>query len=133
MSKIFILLFMIMMHIVDDYYLQGILASMKQKSWWKKQSNYKDKYSNDYLIALMMHAFSWAFCIMLPIAINLKFEVDAFFAIMLGVNFMIHAIVDNFKANELKINLVQDQTIHIIQILITFAVFCLRMNIMIVS
>ena len=133
MSKIFILLFMIMMHIVDDYYLQGILASMKQKSWWKKQANYKDKYSNDYLIALMMHAFSWAFCIMLPIAINLKFEVDAFFAIMLGVNFMIHAIVDNFKANELKINLVQDQTIHIIQILITFAVFCLRMNIMIAS
>ena len=126
MSKLFVLLFMIMMHIVDDYYLQGILASMKQKSWWKKQTNYKDKYSNDYLIALMMHAFSWAFCIMLPIAINLKFEVDAFFAIMLGVNFMIHAIVDNFKANELKINLVQDQTIHIIQILITFAVFCLR-------
>lgn len=126
MSKIFILLFMIMMHIVDDYYLQGILASMKQKSWWKKQANYKDKYSNDYLIALMMHAFSWAFCIMLPIAINLKFEVDAFFAIILGVNFMVHAIVDNFKANELKINLVQDQTIHIIQILITFAVFCLR-------
>lgn len=133
MSKIFILLFMIMMHIVDDYYLQGILASMKQKSWWKKQSNYKDKYSNDYLIALMMHAFSWAFMIMLPIAINLKFEVDAFFAIILGVNFMIHAIVDNFKANELKINLVQDQTIHIIQILITFAVFCSRMNIIIAS
>lgn len=131
MSKIFILLFMIMMHIVDDYYLQGILASMKQKSWWKKQSNYKDKYINDYLIALIMHAFSWAFCIMLPIAINLKFEVDAFFAIMLGINFMIHAIVDNFKANELKINLVQDQTIHIIQILITFAVFYLRMNLVV--
>lgn len=131
MSKIFILLFMIMMHIVDDYYLQGILASMKQKSWWKKQPNYNDKYSNDYLIALMMHAFSWSFCIMLPIAISLKFEVDAFFAIILGVNFMIHAIVDSFKANELKINLVQDQTIHIIQILITFAIFCLRMNIII--
>ena len=131
MSNIFILLFMIMMHIVDDYYLQGILASMKQKSWWKKQPNYKDKYSNDYLIALMMHAFSWAFMIMLPIAISLKFEVDAFFAIMLGINFMIHAIVDNFKANELKINLVQDQAIHIIQILITFAVFCLRMNIIV--
>lgn len=73
MSKIFILLFMIMMHIVDDYYLQGILASMKQKSWWKKQPNYKDKYSNDYLIALMMHAFSWSFCIMLPI--GYKFEI----------------------------------------------------------
>ena len=128
MSKIFILLFMIMMHIVDDYYLQGILAKMKQKSWWEENAPNK-LYKKDYLMALFMHAFSWAFMIMLPIAINLKFEVDAFFTIMLGINFMIHAIVDNFKANEFKINLIQDQIIHIIQILITFAVFCSRMNV----
>lgn len=31
MSKIFILALMIFCHIVDDYYLQGILAQMKQK------------------------------------------------------------------------------------------------------
>ena len=39
--KLFILLCMIFCHIIDDYYLQGILASMKQKSWWK--NNYPDK------------------------------------------------------------------------------------------
>ena len=43
-----LLLLMIFAHIVDDYYLQGILASMKQKSWWTKQEGYKSLYKNDY-------------------------------------------------------------------------------------
>lgn len=40
--KILILFTMIFCHIVDDYYLQGWLASAKQKSWWKRthQRNY---------------------------------------------------------------------------------------------
>lgn len=29
-----LLLLMIFAHIIDDYYLQGILAHMKQKVWW---------------------------------------------------------------------------------------------------
>ena len=33
-----ILFVMVFGHIVDDYYLQGILASMKQKSWWKENA-----------------------------------------------------------------------------------------------
>lgn len=36
MNNCFLLLLMIFLHIVDDYYLQGILASMKQKEWWHK-------------------------------------------------------------------------------------------------
>ena len=34
MNKMFCLLLMIFLHIIDDYKLQGILASMKQKNWW---------------------------------------------------------------------------------------------------
>ena len=30
-AKLFVLLVMLFAHIVDDYYLQGVLASMKQK------------------------------------------------------------------------------------------------------
>lgn len=37
-----LILTMIFMHIIDDYCLQGILASMKQKSWWTEQKEYKD-------------------------------------------------------------------------------------------
>ena len=31
--KVFVLLGMVFAHIVDDYYLQGWLASTKQKDW----------------------------------------------------------------------------------------------------
>lgn len=133
MSNLAVLILMIFFHIVDDYYLQGILASMKQKQWWKKQSNYSDKYENDYIVALFMHSFSWAFMIMLPIAIKLKFELDAFFGIMLLINMAVHCIVDDIKANKMKINLVEDQSIHIIQIILTFILFTSRLNIIIAS
>lgn len=38
MKNVFVLLSMIFLHIVDDYYLQGILVSMKQKSWWEENA-----------------------------------------------------------------------------------------------
>ena len=104
-------------HIVDDYYLQGILASMKQKSWWTKQEGYKDKYQYDYVIALIMHAFSWSFMILIPfLFLGLP---PIFLVIALVLNGTIHAFVDDLKANQKKINLVQDQSIHIGQIFLT--------------
>ena len=39
-----ILLFMILLHIIDDFVLQPIsLSNLKQKKWWKKQEGYSDK------------------------------------------------------------------------------------------
>ena len=32
------LIIMVFLHIVDDYYLQGVLATMKQKDWWIKNA-----------------------------------------------------------------------------------------------
>ena len=122
MSNIFILLSMIFLHIIDDYKLQGILASMKQKTWWEEQKGYKALYKHDYIPALIEHSFSWAFMIMLPIAISLNFNIG-WWAIAYVVNMIIHAIVDTLKANALKINLVTDQAIHIAQIIITWMVF----------
>ena len=31
------LLFMVLMHIIEDFHVQGIMAQMKQKSWWITQ------------------------------------------------------------------------------------------------
>lgn len=124
MGIIFILVLMIFMHIVDDYYLQGWLASAKQKKWWQENAPQK-LYRRDYIMALVMHSFSWAFMIMLPIAIDRQFEVSWIYAVALIVNATIHGIVDNLKANKLKINLIQDQSIHIMQIVITFIVYLL--------
>lgn len=118
----FILLSMIFCHIVDDYYLQGWLASAKQKSWWEK--NAPDKlYKKDYIMALIMHSLSWSFMIMLPLAVFNNFDVVWLFGVMFGINAGIHGIIDNLKANVKKINLITDQIIHICQIVITFAVY----------
>lgn len=119
---IFILLTMLFCHVIDDFYLQGILASMKQKMWWRKQEQYKEKYKYDYIPSLIIHAFSWVFMIMLPVAIYLKFNLGWLY-LAYPVNLIIHAVVDDLKANKLKINLVVDQSIHICQILITWALF----------
>ena len=111
---------MIFCHIIDDYYLQGWLASAKQKSWWEK--NCPDKlYKHDYLVALFMHSFSWTFMIMLVPTIYIIVWNPAIFI----ANTIIHMDVDDLKANKKLINLVQDQTIHIIQIIITWVLMIL--------
>lgn len=123
MSNLFVILWMIFFHIVDDYYLQGCLASMKQKSWWKEKAP-DAMYKYDYIWALIMHSCSWAFMIMFPIAYIQQFDVGAIFGILFVWNIIIHAIVDHMKANCKIINLWQDQFIHMIQIGMTFILLC---------
>lgn len=121
MNKSFIFLLMIFCHIVDDYYLQGWLASAKQKKYWK--DNAPDRlYKFDYIWALLMHSFSWAFMIMLPIAYVVNLDITFMFVIVFIANVLIHAFVDDLKANRKKINLIQDQTIHLMQIYFTFMI-----------
>ena len=121
MIKIFIILCMLFCHIVDDYYLQGILASMKQKSWWKTHAP-DPLYKHDYIMALCEHAFSWTFMIFLPTFIAHFFGVqlnEKFIIALFCLNWGIHIIIDDLKANQLKINLIQDQLIHIGQVIFT--------------
>ena len=122
--KILLFLSMLFLHIVDDYYLQGILAQMKQKSWWEKNAP-DELYKNDYKIALLEHAFSWTFMIMLPIALFMMYSREYFvvpYSICFVINWVIHAIVDDLKANKKIISLVIDQSCHIIQIAFTWGV-----------
>lgn len=122
MSNIFIVLLMIFMHIVDDYYLQGWLASAKQKKYWEE--NAPDKlYRYDYIWALIMHSFSWVFMIMLPIAFVKGFDIGIVFLIVFISNLTLHAVVDDAKANKRKINLWTDQIIHLCQIALTAYIF----------
>ena len=117
-NNIFIVLLMIFFHIVDDYYLQGWLASAKQKKYWQENAP-EFLYKYDYIWALIMHSFSWSFMIMLPIAYIQHFNISLLFLIMFSVNLVIHALVDDLKANKRKINLWADQLIHIWQIVFT--------------
>ena len=121
--KLFWLLCMIWLHIFDDYVLQGLLGTMKQKKWW--EDNYpQDLYKNDYKIALFTHAFSWTFSIMIiPFIIGMLNEnVTWLYYIIFIINWFIHAFIDDLKANKFKINLIIDQLTHIGQIITTWVI-----------
>ena len=115
-----ILLCMLFAHIVDDFYLQGILAKMKQRQWW--EDNAPDAlYKHDYLAALIIHAISWSCMIMAPAILFKLPTIKLVMIIILFIfNVITHANVDNQKANMHKINLIQDQLIHLGQIIWTW-------------
>lgn len=120
-TKFLIFVSMIFFHIVDDYYLQGWLASAKQKSWWEKNSP-DELYKYDYIAALFMHSFSWTFMMMLVPTIYIILFGGRYYPLVFVVNLIIHMITDNLKANAKVINLCQDQLIHMFQIIGTFIV-----------
>lgn len=119
-SNELIFILMIFCHIIDDYRLQGILASMKQKKWWKE--NYPSSfYKYDYLVALLCHGFSWSFMMTLPILIlYYKGCPNYLYYSMLIINMIFHSYIDHMKCNKYLINLVEDQLTHLLQIIITF-------------
>lgn len=123
--KLLILLSMIFCHIVDDYYLQGWLASAKQKEWWEKNAPQK-LYKHDYIVALFMHSFSWSFMISVPLFLysilvaGARNEDISYISFLMVLNLICHMIVDNMKCNQKTINLIIDQSIHILQIICTF-------------
>ena len=117
-----ILVLMLLGHLVADYTLQGWLADGKQKSWWRKifgghEDAVPNKYKNDYKAALFCHALYWSIFICAP------FYASSWFLVAVALNTVVHAIVDDLKANQFKINLIQDQLLHLGQILITFVAF----------
>ena len=119
-----LLLFMILAHIVDDFYLQGNLAKMKQKVWWEKLFEYKSLYKYDYKMALLIHSMSWSIMILIPSMILLP-TVSSY--LLLGafiINTIIHYWIDNEKCNKFHINLMADQTIHLLQVIVTWVLLC---------
>lgn len=127
MYKIVLIFFvMIFLHIVDDYYLQGCLAKMKQESFWKDIIKDYPICKFDYLVALLCHGFSWSFMVHLPFTI-ITFKDEKYSSIILWSlisNAFLHSFIDNLKCNCKVINLVIDQTLHLIQIICILLVLC---------
>jgi len=132
-----------LLHLIADYNLQGILADLKQKSWWKKKVKevFGKKppntsfppgtetegyiilptwYDNDWIAGLLCHALMWSLVTYLPI----MFLVGHFwFSGIIIVNTLIHALIDHSKCNKLgTLNLCQDQVLHLHQIILTVGV-----------
>lgn len=113
------LVLMLLGHLVSDYTLQGWLADGKQKLWWNKAYGGKkvlEKYRHDYIAALVCHALYWSIFICAPF-----YASDWFLAVII-LNSAAHAIIDDLKANRMKLNLIQDQLLHLVQILLTFGI-----------
>lgn len=114
-----LILFSLLLHCIDDFVLQAaFLNKGKQKNWWREQTSYSDLYNNDYLVCLIIHGLEWSLLTFLPILI--LEESTWFLWGMIAANTVIHAYVDDLKANKKKISLVTDQVIHISQILLTY-------------
>jgi len=110
---------MLLCHIIDDFVLQPVcLSKLKQKEVWK---DYNEMYKNDYKMALAMHSISWSIMIMLPV-ILLTDICQIPLLLLTIINAGIHYTADDAKANKMKINLIQDQSIHLMQIIMTFII-----------
>lgn len=126
-----LLMTMIFFHIIADFNIQGILAQMKQKSFYDQYRYRVNLYRYDHIVALLMHSFSWTFMIHIPGIMYLilmgkwsMFENEwTVYLIFFTVHMIIHALTDHAKANWYLINLVMDQTIHILQIIIIWITF----------
>lgn len=119
--KLFVLACMFLIHFSYDFN-QGNVALMKQKSWWKKQKGYGPKYALDHIPALLAHSYIWSTLIMVPIYVYNWSAIAVESILAIPINTIIHAIIDDQKANRMSINLIQDQIAHVIQILVTFAI-----------
>lgn len=111
-TKLLILISMIFCH----YYLQGWLASAKQKSWWKQNAPEKS-YKYDYIAALFMYSFSWTFMMMLVPTVYVILFGSTWYPLLFVGNILIYMLVDDLKTNKKQVNLIQDQSIHMLQII----------------
>ena len=121
---VYVFLIMILLHIIDDFVLQPIcLSKLKQKSFWEPYVKDDEKYKFDYKVALVIHALSWSIMIHLPLMAIGVSEYGILFSVIL--NTIIHAWVDDEKANKLNITLFEDQIMHLGQIVGTWAILTL--------
>lgn len=132
-----IILLTVLAHIVEDFHLQGIMASMKQKSWWSEQfakvsaeqpdremPDIMRKYGKDYIVVLILHGIEWSICVSLPALVLGDISTSWHMAVVTVVAMgLIHAMVDDMKANARFINLWQDQLIHMAQLAVMLAIY----------
>lgn len=136
--KAFIFIAMVLLHILEDFHLQGILANMKQKSWWQSEcvklgiTYESSKYRLDHVVSLVVHALENSIFITLPLIIdgliatfttNLNNGLFIGWAFIIFANTVVHAIIDDFKCNSKGINLIVDQILHFIFIILFFGLY----------
>lgn len=131
----------LVLHVLADFPLQTIgqpsLADLKQKAWWadaidrlvarpsldnperrrQTREHATRRYGEDYKAALWCHSLVWAALTFLPLC-----TVPGW-SMIVAVNALAHYLIDDLKANHLRINLIGDQALHCWQIGLTLGAF----------
>lgn len=114
-------------HLVADFTLQGWLADAKQKSWWEWMAREKrgvdlaeTGYALDYIAALLCHALYWSIAVFAPTFWGHRYMLWAVI-----INTVVHAVIDDRKANRFTISLLVDQLLHFLQIFVTWRMLIL--------
>lgn len=111
---------MVLCHIIADFHLQGIMGDMKQKSFWKP---YGEQYQNDWKPVMLLHGIEWAIIVSVPCLLTSWFDVSWWFIAAVIVTGLTHAYIDNLKANNFQINLIEDQALHMLQIVLLLVAY----------
>lgn len=126
----FMLAACLFMHVIGDYVLQTpFMATAKGRKYWENEFKQNDiegrMYKYDYIAILTVHSIAWTFCIMLPIALYTYLWMgkipEVYFSLFV-VNAILHAVIDDQKANKFAINLIEDQILHFVQIAVSIAI-----------
>ena len=111
---------MILCHIIEDFHIQGVMADMKQASFWR---SYGEKYANDWKPVIILHGMEWAILTSMPCLVMSWFDIPLWFVLVIVAMGLLHAYIDHLKANVGKINLITDQTLHMSQIMIIYLAY----------
>ena len=122
-----ILLSMMFCNIISNFYVQGSLAQIKQKAWWEDICSVESKFRYDYKVALIIQSFLWCFFIHIPLILHIRYcgwtYNEELFLVVYVVNWIIHTIIDDFKSNRHKLNLITSQTLYLMQVVITWILY----------
>jgi hypothetical protein len=112
----FLFLIMVVLHVIADYICQtDVMAKYKQKKSWDGLAK---QYEYDYIVFLCVHSILWSAIVFLPLLFYTNYNTVIYYDIVM-INTIIHMIIDDLKCNKLKINLIVDQVLHLIQMQLT--------------
>lgn len=119
MKIIFILMVMIFIHFLYETVSTNYLYKFKDMSSW----NNKKMYKNDYICFIITDAYLWSFIILLPIIINIDYQITWASVMGLILNGILRSLIEELRINKKLINNITSQLCYIFQIVITEGVY----------